>query len=275
MPLSDNPFVYVDHKDEKKLDTFNEIQKYLLSTEGKKLLESKGRRTWYGGTNTNVDQTVFSPSWGINTTNYITPVKYPTSDVIKLALNVYQSQYRKPIHIVFCLDFSGSMIGEGYEELKSAMRYILSDAAVADNIQFAEDDIIDILKFANNVEAPITTQDGTKTDELIKAIEAKPPYGGTALYPAAAQALSILKNEDDDVRNKSIILMTDGEANIGNFNSLKKTYENVGEAIPIYSIMFGEASDKQLNEIAELTNAKVFDGKKDLVKAFNEVRGYN
>ena len=69
--------------------------------------------------------------------------------------------------------------------------------------------------------------------------------------------------------------MTDGEANIGNFNSLKKTYENVGEAIPIYSIMFGEASDKQLNEIAELTNAKVFDGKKDLVKAFKEVRGYN
>ena len=39
--------------------------------------------------------------------------------------------------------------------------------------------------------------------------------------------------------------------------------------------MFGSASETELNQIAELTNGKVFDGKEDLVKAFKEVRGYN
>ena len=33
--------------------------------------------------------------------------------------------------------------------------------------------------------------------------------------------------------------------------------------------------DDQLNEIASLTNGKVFDGKSDLVTAFKKVRGYN
>ena len=45
--------------------------------------------------------------------------------------------------------------------------------------------------------------------------------------------------------------------------------------IPIYSITFGDAYEKELKDIANLTNAKVFDGKTDLLKAFKEVRGYN
>ena len=39
--------------------------------------------------------------------------------------------------------------------------------------------------------------------------------------------------------------------------------------------MFGDADNVQLEGIADLTNGKVFDGKKDLVAAFKEVRGYN
>ena len=39
--------------------------------------------------------------------------------------------------------------------------------------------------------------------------------------------------------------------------------------------MFGSSNDKQLNDIANLTNAKVFDGKTNLIRAFKEVRSYN
>jgi len=39
--------------------------------------------------------------------------------------------------------------------------------------------------------------------------------------------------------------------------------------------MFGDASDNQLKEIAELTMARVFDGRRDLIGAFKQVRGYN
>ena len=45
--------------------------------------------------------------------------------------------------------------------------------------------------------------------------------------------------------------------------------------VPIYSITFGSASEEQLEELAELTNAKVFDGRTNLLRAFKEVRGYN
>ena len=69
--------------------------------------------------------------------------------------------------------------------------------------------------------------------------------------------------------------MTDGQANVGSFEQLRNKYLATTNKIPIYSITFGSASERELQQIANLTNAKVFDGKKDLVKAFKEVRGYN
>lgn len=45
--------------------------------------------------------------------------------VITKALNLYIENLRKPTHVVFCLDFSGSMYGQGFSELTNAMDYIL------------------------------------------------------------------------------------------------------------------------------------------------------
>ena len=69
--------------------------------------------------------------------------------------------------------------------------------------------------------------------------------------------------------------MTDGEGTTGDKNAMIKTIKNVEENIPVYSIMFGNASDVQLEEIANLTSGKVFDGRSDLLNAFKTVRGYN
>lgn len=62
---------------------------------------------------------------------------------------------------------------------------------------------------------------------------------------------------------------------MGTYNSLVNKFGRLKTKIPIYSIMFGNAYKDELEEIANLTNAKVFDGKQDLLKAFKEVRGYN
>ena len=69
--------------------------------------------------------------------------------------------------------------------------------------------------------------------------------------------------------------MTDGQANVGTYKELKEKYESINKQIPIYSITFGSASESELKTIANLSNAKIFNGKTDLVKAFKEVRGYN
>ena len=273
--ICDNPIAYIDHKNESKKTIFEDIKSYLLSNEGQKLLQKEGRRTWFGGINPNADQTIFNPEWGIDTTKYITPVKYPSTSVIKHALIAYQERLRKPIHVVFCLDYSGSMKGTGIEELKKAMDYILTDKASADYIQFSSEDKIDIIPFANTYDETWSTESGTGTANLLYRINSKSPYGGTALYGAAAKGISILKSENLDLYNVSVILMTDGEGNVGKESTFISAYENANKDIPVYSIMFGEADSTQLEGIAGSTNAKVFDGKSDLVQAFKEVRGYN
>ena len=273
--ISDSPFAFINNNNEDKKDIFIDIQSYITSNEGQKKLQEKGRRTWFGGISNNVDKTIFNPDWGIDTTKYISPVKYPSTAVIKLALNAYQTELRKPTHVVFCLDYSGSMYGSGYTQLMNAMDYILTEKAADDMIQFSEKDKIDVIPFGNDVMGVWSSKDGSKNAELLKKIKAQGPNGATALYPAAIKGLDLLKNEDMDKYNVSVVLMTDGMANVGTYNQLEAAYKKLNKQIPIYSIMFGSASNYQLDAIAKLSNAKVFDGKTDLVRAFKEVRGYN
>ncbi len=273
--ISDSPFAYIDHKSEAKKLMFEKIQKYLLSDEGQSALEKYGRRTWYGGVNKDAPKNIFNPEWGIDTTKYITPIKYPSTEVIKKALNMYQIELRKPIHVVFALDYSGSMSGDGIKDLRKAMKYILTDEAAKDMLQFSEKDKIDIVPFNTEVKEVWSTTNGTKTDELLKKINEFDPKGSTALYPAASKGIELLKDEDQKTYGTSVVLMTDGEGNVGSFDELEKTYKKYRKDIPIFSITFGYASEYQLNRMAKLTNAQVFDGKTNLVEAFKKVRGYN
>lgn len=271
--ISDNPFVYIDNNNEKKKEVFNELQEYLLSDEGQKILLKNGRRTWYGGINKNAPKDVFNPKWGINTTEYISPIKYPSIAVIDEALLLYQSELRKPVHVVFCLDYSGSMYGRGREELITAMDYVLTSTDI--NVNFTEKDKIDIVPFGSTVLDTWSTSSGYSKVQLLNKIKNLGLSSTTALYPAAIEGLNLLKNEDGDKYVSSIILMTDGLGNVGTYDELESEYKKVGKEIPIYSITFGDASEDQLKEIARLTNGKVFDGKTNLTAAFKKVRGYN
>ena len=273
--ISDSPFAFINNGNEEKKEIFTDLQSYILSDDGQEILQKKGRRTWYGGISNNVDKNIFNPNWGIDTTKYISPVKYPNTNVIKLALNLYQTELRKPTHVVFCLDYSGSMAGSGYNQLMNAMDYILTDKAASDLIQFTAKDKIDVLPFGSEILNKWHTDNGDNTIELLTNIHNLKPTGTTALYPAAIEALKILQEENQDEYNVSVVLMTDGLGNVGNYKNLEDTFKNLNKKIPIYSITFGSADESQLSEIALLTNAKVFDGKTDLVKAFKEVRGYN
>lgn len=274
--ISDSPLAYIDHKDESKKQFFTEFQEYILSDEGQKLLAQNGRRTWYGGTNANVDKTVFNPEWGIDTTKYIVPLKMPGTDIIKKALAMYQTELRKPIHTVFCLDYSGSMSGDGYRDLTNAMTYILDEQKASANLlQFASKDKITVIPFSGRILGEWHTDNGIETQSLVNNILSLQPTGSTNIYDTSIRALEILNEENLEDYNVSVILMTDGMSNAGSYTNLARKYNYIDKDIPIYSIMFGNAYEDELEEIANLTNAKVFDGKSDLLKAFKEVRGYN
>ena len=270
--ISDSPIGYINHDNDKKKEEYDKLVEYLTGKDGQKLLAKYGRRTWFGGVTNKADKKVFNPDWGIDTTKYISPLKYPATSVIKEALFLYQSALRKPVHVVFCLDYSGSMSSYNrYNNLVDAMDYILTDRSAADLLQFSDDDIVEVIPFASNYDE---VWKGSNEDLLLQ-IKRKSPNGGTALYPATKHALELLKDEDKTKYNTSVIVMTDGEGNVGYFRDLEKYYRENNLNIPIYSIKFGAADEKQLHDLQVLSNGKVFDGTTSLVDAFMEVRGYN
>ena len=271
--ICDSPLVYINNRNDKKKKVFMEFQSFFLSDEGQDTLLNLGRRTWYGGVTDKAPSDIFNKEWGIDTTKYISPIKYPAESVIKEALELYQTKLRKPVHVVFCLDYSGSMYGEGMNELQKAMEYIFSDSAKKSMIQFTGEDKIDVIAFGSHVNV-IGSEKGDNTDKLLAKIKEFEFDGATALYPAASEAIKLLSSENNSY-NSSVILMTDGEGNIGTYRDLLDTYKKYNKDIPIYSITFGDADLEQLTLMADLSNGKVFDGKSDLVKAFKTVRGYN
>lgn len=271
--VCDSPLVYINNRNDDKKKIFLEFQDYILEDEGQEILLNLGRRTWYGGTTDKAPKDIFRKDWGIDTTKYISPLKYPSSDVIGEALLLYQTKLRKPVHVVFCLDYSGSMYGEGMEALIKAMDYILSDKANANMIQFSSIDKIDVIAFGSHINI-LGSAKGDDTRELLDKIKNFDYDGATALYPAAAKAIELLKDESNEY-NTSVVLMTDGVGNIGAYSDLENSYKSAQKEIPIYAITFGDADWEQLNKMAKLSNGKVFDGKTNLVEAFKNVRGYN
>ena len=274
--ISDAPFAYIDNKDSSKLESFQKLQSYLLSNEGKEEIGKTGRRVWYGGINENADKEIYRPEWGIDTTKYLTTIKYPSTAVIKKALGMYQTEFRKPIHAVFCLDYSGSMYSTGNEQLIAAMEYILDEEKAGENLlQFSEKDKITVIPFDDKILAVWQTDNGIDTEELINEIKDLDVGGSTNIYDPSIKGLEILDKEDQEKYNLSIILMTDGQSNVGYYSDLCEAYKKIGKDIPIFGILFGSADSRQLETIANLTNATVFDGRTNLLEAFKKVRGFN
>jgi len=276
--INDMPFAYInnDLNDSNKKEMFDVIQSYLRSDEATAKMEKYGYRSWYGGVKENTDKNTFNPNWGIDTTKYLKDMKYPSKKVINLAFDLYIEKMRKPTHVVFCLDISGSMYGSGISELRDAMNYILDpDLASKDKLQFSKNDKITVITFNNRVSEVFDTKFGSETKDIIDKINNLEANGGTNIYAPSVEALKILKDENSDEYTRTVILMTDGKSNSGDLRDIKYVYDKNKLDIPIYSITFGSSSDYELGEIAKLTNAKVFNGKTGLKKAFAEVRSYN
>ena len=51
----------------------------------------------------------------------------PKADVLFKALNLYQTNLKKPSATIYCLDFSGSMSGEGRDQLVQALSQVMID----------------------------------------------------------------------------------------------------------------------------------------------------
>ena len=275
LTLADSPLAYVDQGDDQKEELFLSLQEYLLSQEVQSQIQRTGRRSSYTGVNPE-NRDVFREDWGLQPDRVLSPIHMPSSQVLFEALNLYQTALKKPSLNVYCLDYSGSMSGDGNRQLEAAMEQLLIQSYAAENfLQASEQEVNILIPFAGSVLGVYTAQgNGAELEGLYTVVEELSPGGGTDMYQAAAQGIEALQGYDLSQYTPAVILLTDGQSG-GSFRQLADAYGSLGSQVPIFSIMFGDADESQLESLADFSNARVFDGREDLVGAFRSVKGYN
>lgn len=278
LSVADSPLAYADHGNEKKEKAFLKVQEYLLSDEVQDKIKKTGRRTGMSDDYSEYKD-VFKEEWGIDTDKILSPITMPSESTLMKALNLYQTSFRKPSMNIYCLDYSGSMTGEGNIELVNAMSQILIPENAEKNLlQASEKEVNIVVTFDDEVLNIYTAEgnDETTLENLYTQIENEPLGGGTDMYAALKGGLELaIKNYNISDYSPAFIMMSDGKSEDECREEFIELYNTCGYDIPVFSIMFGSADDSQLNELAELTNARVFDGREDLLNAFRSVKGYN
>ena len=275
LTLADSPLGYVDNGDDDKETAFLELQEYLLSEDVQNEIQRTGRRTGYTGIS-DENRDVFRTDWGVQPDRVLSTMRMPSTDVLFQALNLYQTDFKKPSLSIYCLDYSGSMSGKGNEQLVAAMEQLLIQENAEKNfLQASKDEVNVLIFFDDQVLAEYTAVgSGAELEALYDRVESQDTGSGTDMYVAAEEALKVLSHYDLSQYTPAVILMTDGMSG-GSFDAFMEQYQELGEDVPVFSIMFGDADSEQLEELAEATNARVFDGREDLIDAFRKVKGYN
>ncbi|MBE3595043.1 MAG: VWA domain-containing protein [Candidatus Carbobacillus altaicus] len=275
--IADYPFYLIN---EAKKEAYDKIVSVMLSESfQKQAMEKTFRRPFRLTLNGDEKPGGIDMARQFNT--YAMPAE---GKVLKEAIHLYTEVVRKPSDIVFVIDVSGSMQGQRIDEVKQSIKNLLGDDLTFSGqiARFTQKDKVTFIRFNHTVYPPFTVDIQGEGDltTIRTFVENELTTGGkTAIYSALAEALKSL-----DVSSEyypSIVLLTDGEHNSGiSMKDFKKQYadfvQRTNRKVPIYTILYGEASSQELEDIADISGGKMFDGKKEpLQQIFKEVRGYN
>lgn len=210
-------------------------------------------------------------------------------DVVNRLISVYLDEARPPAHAIFVLDTSGSMEGDRLDSLKRALLALTNgDSSITGQFdRFRQREEVTLILFNDRVygRRDFTVNDTSASSPDLAAIRSfvnsLQAGGGTAIYDAvytAYQAAQRAMLTEPD-RLYSIVLMTDGENNVGRdgprfLADYGKLPDNV-RAVKTFAVLFGEASPAQLQQVADTTGGTVFDGRStSLTTVFKDISGY-
>lgn len=270
---ADAPLGYVEHRQPKATkDFFEKLQQHLLSADVQAQIAADGRRTAPGMARPAPPE----HDWNFDPSRVVASIALPEPKVIARALLLYQEVLRRPSLTAICLDFSGSMAGKGEQQVQAAMGTLFDPAqATRSLIQWTPSDRIIILPFDATVR-DVTQGDGSNASQasLLQAVRSQHAGGGTDMYACAEHAFAAMKPYLDSGQYlPAVVIMTDGRSDAhGGFDDV---WRREGHDVPVFGVTFGDADKSQLDELAEMTRARVFDGSANLTEAFRSVRGYN
>ncbi len=261
-----------------KATDYQKVVDYLKSTEFQSWMMS------------NTDRRPVNPEVALGTQfpkGYLMDLPFPNNiAAVNEILLAYLNDRRKPSHSFFVLDISGSMEGDRINALKQAMNNLTGDDATMTGqfARFRNREKVTIITFSNiimDIREFTIDKNGSALQEIKHYVTDMKVGGGTAIFSAlqtAYQQTAIAKKADPN-QFYSIVLMTDGlnQSGIG-YRDFKNFYvkesDNIA-GIRVFPILFGEASADELQNLANLTGGKVFDGSKgSLAQAFKQIRGY-
>jgi Ca-activated chloride channel family protein len=210
-------------------------------------------------------------------------------DVVNKLIADYLDKARPPAHAIFVLDTSGSMQGSRISELKKALLNLTGgDTSITGQFaRFRQREDVTIILFNDHVyqKRDFVINDTSSSSPDLAAIRSYvntfQAGGGTAIYDAvytAYQAAEAAMRLQPDYLY-SIVLMTDGENNVGRdgsqFISDYRRLPAGARDVRTYAVLFGEASPDELKQVADTTGGMVFDSRSSsLTQVFKDISGY-
>ena len=221
---------------------------------------------------------------------FLVELPFPnTVDVIDSLLFSYLDEQRVPAHAFFVLDVSGSMRGNGITDLKSAMNNLTGqDTSLTGRFsRFRSREKITIITFNDQVASinefviDDTDQSGADMQQIRSFVTRLDAQGGTAIYSALTEAyrLAAEAQTQDPNRYYSIVLMSDGANTDGiNARTFERNYGTLPPAVKeirTFTVLFGNADEAAMENIAEVTNGRMFDSTSESLSfIFKQIRGY-
>jgi len=184
--------------------------------------------------------------------------------------------------IVLCIDVSRSMLAEDIRP----NRLEVAKQRIREFAKLRPTDRISIVIFSEKVLTllPLTT-DPSLVDQVLSEISIG--YLGSGTNIGDGLALSVARALNSEAKNKVIVLLTDGVANVGTMTPIQAAEEAKKYGIKVYTIGLGTDEDakipvgngvfgtqyqlipggsidyKVLNEISEMTGGKFYPAKSD------------
>ncbi|MHA2788898.1 substrate-binding domain-containing protein [Corynebacterium sp. S7] len=201
--------------------------------------------------------------------------------VVDTLLDSYNNQYRNPGSTTFVLDTSGSMEGERLASVQDIMLSLINGDASTSTGDVALRDNEQVTVRGFDAGHPPTTVVFNRADPTIRAdlqnyVQGLTAQGYTPLYQSLLDAL---RSADTEHGIPTIVLLSDGIVTEGpNYDGFVEEYAALPadkKEIPVFVILYGEASVEEMNAVAELTGGEVFDALGgDLDAAFKEIRAF-
>lgn len=202
-------------------------------------------------------------------------------------LSQYFAEQRRPAHSFFVLDVSGSMAGSRLQGLQQAILNLAGDdiSTTGQYARFQPREEVTVITFSSDINPPkefriSSGQNDPQLAQVRSYVRSLRADGGTAIYSALQQTYTLLQKAQaqEPERIYSVVLMTDGENNHGiDLNSFVNFYSGLpdsAKAAHIFPILFGEGNKREMEQLAQVSGGRVFDGKSSLAAAFKEIRGY-